>query len=80
MTPTTPTKESIKELLAKSDKAVYRALIVLFERQTSDEQASESTTHKNGRGFSAFDAEFLSSLAKQVQSRGTHSNYHIPRE
>lgn len=30
-------KESIQALLEKNPKAVYRALIVLFERQTADE-------------------------------------------
>jgi hypothetical protein len=66
----TATRESIKQLLLTSDRAVYRALVVLYERQTSDEQASATTTHKNGRGFSSFDAEFLTSLTQQYQRRG----------
>ena len=36
------TVESIKSLLATNDKAIGRALIVLRNRQTADEQASET--------------------------------------
>lgn len=61
------TKERLIELLEKNNLAVERALLVLFERQTADEQTSEHTRHKNGRGFTAFDAEIFSSFAKQVQ-------------
>jgi hypothetical protein len=59
-------RESIQVLLAKNDKAVYRALVVLFERQTADEQASENTQLLNGMGFNGRDAGFGTSLAKQV--------------
>jgi hypothetical protein len=60
------TKESIASLLAKSDKAVYRGLVVLYQRQTADEKSSENTKHQNGVGFNATDAKFGTSLAKQV--------------
>jgi hypothetical protein len=60
------TVESIKSLLHTNPKAVSRALIVLYNRQTSDEQSSHSTSHLNGRGFNGADAAFGTSLAKQV--------------
>lgn len=60
------TKESIAALLATNDKAVYRGLVVLFERQTADERDSEQTNHLNGMGFNGRDAKFGTSLAKQV--------------
>jgi hypothetical protein len=60
------TKESIQALLLRSDKAIEHALVRLYARQTLDEQASDDTKHRNGRGFTAFDAEILSSFAKQV--------------
>jgi hypothetical protein len=44
-----------------------RALEVIFERQTADEQDSGQTTHENGIGFNGLDAEILSSFAKQVK-------------
>lgn len=50
------TKESIRLLLMTNDRAVERALVVLFERQTKDEQAAATTTHLNFVGFNAADA------------------------
>jgi hypothetical protein len=63
------TKESIRTLLETSDLAVERGLLALYDRQTVDEQSMEATCHRNGVGFSAFDAEFLSGLAVQIQKR-----------
>jgi hypothetical protein len=60
------TKEIIAALLVNNDKAVYRALIVLFERQTADERDAGETNHLNGMGFNGRDANFGTSLAKQV--------------
>lgn len=60
------TIETIKALLDRNVEAVRRALVVLYNRQTLDEQQNNVTHHLNGRGFCAFDADFGSSLAKQV--------------
>lgn len=60
------TREIITELLLKNDRAVERALVILFERQTLDEQASRTTKWANGRGFGAYDAEIFSSFARQI--------------
>lgn len=68
------TKDRIKNLLETSDVAVCRALLVLHNRQTSDEQQAQETRHVNSRGFSAFDAEILSSFAVQYRTRGTLSS------
>jgi hypothetical protein len=61
----------IKENLANKRGWAERAIVVLWERQTPTEQATESTGHSNGRGFNAIDAPLLSSFAKQIQ-RGRH--------
>ena len=60
------TEDKIVELLKTSDKAIEHALVRLFERQTSSEQSSESTHVYNNRGFRPCDAEYFSSLAKQI--------------
>lgn len=73
VTPNGWSKEVIQQLLATSDKAVCRALVAIYARQTHQEQLSGTTKEHNGVGFSAFDAEFLSSLAEQVKTRGTLS-------
>lgn len=57
-------KENIVELLLNNDRALYRALVVLNERQTAEERSSESTIHNNNRGFSAAHAKRGTSMAK----------------
>lgn len=63
------TKETIKQLLNESDKAVERGLVVLLSRQTADERVNETTRYQNGVGFSAFDAEILTSFAQQIERK-----------
>lgn len=64
--PTGWTKEKINELLLSNPKACERALVVLYNRQTNDEKNAEATIERNGVGFGAYDAEFMSSLARRV--------------
>ncbi len=66
-------KEEIKELLDSRPAFVGRSLIVMLARQTADEAQGGYTSHANGQGFSAFDAEFLTSLAKQFSERNSLS-------
>lgn len=63
-------KETIQRLLATDDRAIARALLVLTERQTSDEQASEHTRYLNGRGFRPCHAKMGTSMAKFFQRNG----------
>lgn len=65
--------EQIKDLLKNNDKAVERAIVAIFNRQTESEKTTESTVEKNGVGFNGFDAKFFSSLAQQIQSGRTLS-------
>ncbi len=58
------TREEIDALLAKSDIAVMRAIVRLFELQTEDEAAATKTKHTNGRGFSACDAKAGTRMAR----------------
>ena len=69
----TVTVEIIRELLRTNDRAVVRAIWVLYERQTPTERASRETIDANGEGFNAYDANFLTSLARQADERGTLS-------
>lgn len=63
------TKEKIHCLLNSNPKAVEKALLVLFNRQTDTEQAAEDTKFVNMRGFTAADAPRLSSIAKYLIRR-----------
>lgn len=66
------TKEQIKDLLANSDKAVARAILALYARQTADERSIGVTKVSNGAGFNAHDAPFLTSIAKALPKWGNH--------
>ena len=70
-------KQDIITLLATNDKAIARALVVLNERQTSDEQASENTKYHNGRGFRPCHARMGTSMAKFYAARGFLSTKQI---
>jgi hypothetical protein len=60
----------IVNLLRNNDKAIARALIVLKDRQTADEQASQTTRHANGRGFRPCHARMGVSMAKFYERNG----------
>lgn len=64
------TKAEIIQLLNTNDKAVARAVLVLNERQTQSEQASEHTINRNGVGFTPADARMGSSMAKFYARNG----------
>lgn len=64
-------RESIKNLIMTNDKAVYRALLLLYSFQTDEEQYLDVTKTVNGQGFNKMDTEILSSFARQIQG-GRH--------
>lgn len=63
-------KDEIKTMLETNDKAVLRGVVVIYSLQTKDEKKVGETREHNGVGFSGVDAEFMSSLAKFILSRG----------
>lgn len=56
----------IKEKVGTNQQWAIKALLRIFEFQTANEQASETTNEDNGVGFTGCDAEILSSFAKQL--------------
>ena len=60
------TKEAIINLINTREDAVLKGIVIIYNRQTTDEQVTQDTKYLNGRGFNGFDAEFGSSLAVQV--------------
>jgi hypothetical protein len=67
------TKEQIQYNLVNDIRWTERALVVLFEDQTREEQESNHTHVDNGVGFNGSDAPYLSYCAKWVKS-GRHLN------
>lgn len=63
-------KAAIANLLATNDKAVGRALVVLMNNQTADEQRTETTRVHNGMGFRPCHAYMGTRMAKFYAERG----------
>lgn len=64
-------KDKINQLLLSNPRAIERALLVLLDRQTFDEQQAGDTKYNNGIGFTGADAEFMTSLAVRVRRGAT---------
>lgn len=60
------TKQDMVDLLTVSNKAVERAIVVLYTYQTADEKAVGETNEYNNVGFNGFDGGILSSFAEQI--------------
>lgn len=63
-------KQWVMDKLDASQRNVELAVLAIFRRQTADEQASNTTNNLNSMGFSGADAEFGSSLAKNILKYG----------
>jgi hypothetical protein len=71
------TRESIQALLASNDRAIGRALVVLFNNQTADEQISETVRVQNGKGFKGPHGKIGTSMAKFFLRNGYLSEKQI---
>jgi hypothetical protein len=61
-------KWNIQDKLKTDFKWCRRALIVLYQLQTNDEQGASRTKHDNGRGFNQPDARRGSELARKAMT------------
>jgi hypothetical protein len=66
ITPELLTKEFIKTMLLSNSNWLYRGIVAIFNKQTAEEKAAETTKDDNGVGFNGVDAYMLSSFAKQI--------------
>jgi hypothetical protein len=73
------TRTEIETLVNTNDRAVERAMVAIWERQTRDEQATEMTRHHNGIGFSGWTAKSGTYFARWVQSGRTLSGKHLDK-
>ena len=71
VTATTWNRDKIDNLLRTNDRAVYRAIVALYQRQTADEKARQDTIHRNHVGFSAAHARAATYFAQLVLSGRT---------
>jgi hypothetical protein len=59
-----------RELMVDCAHVLYYMLYAMYLQQSRDEQQSQDTIHDDGIGFSRFDANFLSSVAKKSYPHG----------
>lgn len=64
------TGTDIVNLLKTNDKAIARALVVLKNRQTADEQVAKDCKHRNHRGFRPAHAKVGTSMAEFYEKHG----------
>lgn len=67
----------IETLLHANDRAVERAIVAIYDRQTQDEKASSDTRHNNARGFRADHASKGSYYARWVLGGRRLSGHHL---
>lgn len=64
------TKERVLYLLETNDKAVGKALVCLYKRQTDSEKFYKTTKEVNNRGFSSMHAWFGTKCAQDFLKWG----------
>ncbi len=72
-------RPEIDALIQKNPKAVERAMVVLFNRQTADEKAAEYTKHHNNRGFAAYAARSGTYYARWVLKGRRLTGHHLAK-
>lgn len=73
------TREKIVELLTKNDRAVERAILALWRRQTTDEQREQATKHHNEVGFSGAHARVGTYYASWLLSGKRLTGQHLEK-
>lgn len=61
-------KEYLQNLIRTNDRALFKAILLIDNRQTPREKLMGVTIENNSRGFSASDAPFLTSVASYIRT------------
>jgi hypothetical protein len=73
------TKEEIQHNLSTNPKWIERSLIVLYQRQTQDEQQVGGTFVQNNVGFNSSDSRYLSYCSRWLLQGKHLDNGHIEK-
>lgn len=65
------TKDSVQELIRRSDRALYAGVRAIHARQTADEQVGHLTRHTNKVGWSKFDAPWMTDMIVKLDRYGS---------
>jgi len=71
------TKEHIEAKIATDQRWLERAILAIYERQTRDEQVSETSKYQNFRGFNGPDAHRMTYYACWLKSGRHLSGRHL---
>jgi len=74
------TRSEIDQLLNDNDIAVMRAIVRLFNLQTSDEVKTSTTKHENSVGFSAADAKAGTRMARWLLGMNDRNEVRYPQK
>lgn len=76
----------LKDLLVRSNKALFRAIVLIYDNQTNEEKNKGQSIENNNIGFSKIDAYELGYMAKKIKAgRGltqkelTAARYKMPK-
>lgn len=61
-------KAYLQKLVRTNDKALFRSVLAIYDRQTPSERTSGQSTEDNGVGFTKWDAEEMSEIAIKIKN------------
>ena len=60
-------KEYLKNLLKTNNKALLKAIVLIYDSQTEEEKRTNESVEDNKLGFSKIDAKDLSTVARKIK-------------
>lgn len=67
-------KAEIIKTIESNERALKRAIMIVFDNQTVEERMYGKSNKENGKGFNRVDAEIMSKIALKIQ-RGQELNF-----
>lgn len=72
-------KDYLQRLVRTNDKALMRAVVVIHDSQTEEEQRLGTSIERNGVGFTRWDVEEMSDIAVKIKRGSKLSDNEIVR-
>ena len=60
-------EEYLKNLLKTNNKALFKAIVLVYDSQTEEEKRTNESVEDNKIGFSKIDAKDLSAIARKIK-------------
>ena len=59
-------EEYLKQLVKTNDKALYKAIVIIYNNQTEEEKVKQESVEDNNVGFTKWDAKELGNIARKI--------------